>query len=81
MHQRTQSFRARRITSGVEIEEIECAGEALYLNFRGLDLRFVQIGEHPRPDERHDETDDCNHDQNFHEREAAFASLTSTSLP
>src|SRR5262245_5549688 len=83
LHEGTQSFRARGTTAGVEIKEIERACEALDLNFGGLDLRLVQIVEHARPDERHDETDDCDHDQDFHEREAAFASLSGapTRLP
>src|SRR5215471_1557994 len=38
LHQRSEPFGARGISPGIQIEEIESAGEALNLDLRGLDL-------------------------------------------
>src|SRR3984957_14226307 len=73
-----QAFRRRRITTGVEIEQLERAGEALDLDLRRLHLGVAQIVEHPRADQRHDEADDRDHDEDFDEGEAALQSLART---
>src|SRR5271170_357560 len=75
LDERGKPLRARRISPGIEIEQLERAREALDLDLRGLDLRLAQVIEHARADERHDEADDRDHDQYFDEREAALVTF------
>src|SRR5262245_42934500 len=78
LYQRGKSLRARRKSSGIEIKQVERAGEALQLDARGLDLGFAEIIEHTRADQAHDQADDGDHDQHLDQREAL---LTEISVP
>src|SRR5262249_2165220 len=80
-HQHGQALGTRGITSGIEIEEVERACKTLDLNPCGLRLRFGEIVEHPRPDQRHDESDDGDDHQNFHQREAVLAAPPGSRAP
>src|ERR1051325_5726731 len=73
LRQRIETFRAVRIAPGVEKEQVERAREALDLDARRLDLRLGQVVENARADDAHDQRDDGDHDQQLHQREAAFA--------
>src|SRR5581483_10758638 len=72
-HERAEAFARARIAADVEIIQIERAREALDLNLGRLGLRLAEIVQHARADEAHDQADDGDHDQNFHEREAGRA--------
>src|ERR1700722_7960159 len=73
LHQPDQTVAGGRITAHVEIVEIESAFEAFDLNPRRLYLRLAEIIEHPGADDRHDQSDDGDDHEYFHEREACLA--------
>src|SRR5215475_12664303 len=62
-----QALRRGRVAARIQIEQIKRAREALDLDFGGFDLRFTEVAEHPRADQRHDDADDGYDDQHFHE--------------
>src|SRR5664279_3520216 len=76
LHQRVQPFPAVRITTGIEIEQIERASKALNLDLCGLDLRLSEVVQNARADQAHDHRDNRDDDQNFDQREAALAAPT-----
>src|SRR5262245_35478544 len=51
LRQGIETLRRRRVTTGVQIKQVECRTEALDLQLGGLGPRFAQIVQHPRPDE------------------------------
>src|SRR5580704_5087153 len=73
LHQRDQAVAGARITAHIEVIEVERAGEALDLDFCRLDLGLAEIIEHARADDRHDQADDGDDHEYFHEREAGVA--------
>src|SRR5215211_109644 len=73
LHQRSQPFRARRVTAIIQEVEIERAGKALDLNLGGLRLRLGQVIEHSRTDQTHDQADDGDDHQDLHQGKATFA--------
>src|SRR5487761_2554524 len=75
LYQSRQAFRRRGKAAGVEIKQVECAGEALQLDFRSLDLRFAEIIQYARTDQAHDEADDGDHHQHLDQGEALLAQI------
>src|SRR5271166_3241054 len=70
LHQRRKPLAAGGISSVVEIEQIERAGEALNLDVRRLDLRLAEVAENAWADEAHDEADDRDDHEDLHQGEA-----------
>src|ERR1700687_6210801 len=70
--QRGEAFIGVGITPKIEIIEIERAGKAFDLDFRGLGFGLAEIAEYPRSDQRHDQPDDRDHHENFDQREAGL---------
>src|SRR6202043_4267907 len=77
LSQGRQSVRRRWKPAGIEVEQIECAAEALHLDLRSFDLRFAEIVENARADQAHDETDDGNPNQHLDQCETMLAHILS----
>src|SRR4051794_38593874 len=70
--QRGETLAGIRVPPEVEIIQIERAGKTFDLDLGGLGLGLAEIAEHPRSDQRHDQSDDGDDHQNFDQREAGL---------
>src|SRR5262249_49724794 len=63
LHQGRQPLRTQGISSGIEVEEVERAREALDLDLGGLHLRLAEVVEYAWAHQRDHEANDGDHDQ------------------
>src|SRR5258708_12193678 len=70
--QRGKTLAGIRVSPEVEIIQVERARKTFDLDLGGLGLGLAEIAEHPRSDQRHDQSDDSDDHQDFDQREAGL---------